>query len=232
MLYLKLVLIIATIVLWLVAPKIILKPVFSGHDDYEIKTYVVRFRRYLLVVTSLLFAMFALPVNCYVTLILTTLLLIFSTPFLVDSRGKPLRSAWCEVVIIPWQSFLMGRWVTMGITGVLLLYMRDIDLDIRFFQGLFVLYLVWGISPILFMFLRKAFLSTSSWVPLPDTVDGIGCFVHIGVVCITATLSLFLLLPWMWIIYIYLALAYFGSLVVETLNFIGDLRDKYESKRM
>ena len=75
-------------VLWLLAPKIILKPDLPNHT-YDIRIYVARFRRTLLTTTILLEILSSLPFgNPYLTLIFADLVLIFSTAFLVEFRGN------------------------------------------------------------------------------------------------------------------------------------------------
>lgn len=225
MLYLELVLVFITVILWLIAPKIILKPRLSGHS-YDIRFYVARFRRHLLT-TTILIEILVSPLspffaNSYLTLISSVFVLIFSTAFLVEFRGQSIKSAWGEGVIFPWQMFLTGRWVCLGVTGLLALYLNKIHVDTRFIAGLLVCYLLWAITPIVFMLLRKALLDLSSLVPRPEAT-GIGCAVQVGALCVTVIVGVCLWLPWFLILYMYLVLAYLGALVVEVLNFVGDL---------
>ncbi len=229
MLYLELSFAVVIAILWFFAPKVILKPSLSSHN-YDIGFYVKSFRRALLALLCVVLAILSLPMSAHSKLVFTVLSLLLFIPLLVDSRGQLIQSAWYQAVVLPWRFFLMKRWVFLGVTGGLVLYMHDSGINERALIALSIVYLLWAIAPVMFMLLCHVLGLPTFLAPAPDATV-LGCALQVGALCITLIITLFVRLPWFWIVYLYLVLAYSGSVFMEILNFIGNLKDGYQSDR-
>lgn len=118
-------------VLWLLAPKIILKPDLPNHT-YDIRIYVARFKVRIAVFAFVIYLIGWFESEGYISdwamIALTGGILFLSPPFLIEARGEPPGSLYNEIVM-RCRGFVGQRIIIATISGLSLLKCGDVTTE-------------------------------------------------------------------------------------------------------